>query len=130
MMQRILETLEREISGLHEAAYLMGIFALLAKLLALFRDRLLAHNFGASEALDIYYAAFRIPDFIYISIASLVASAVLIPFIVERMEKGDGAQVFFKNLFTVFSLGMFTVSVLIFFLMPFLSDIVVPGLSL
>src|SRR3989338_818399 len=116
MIQRILETLGREIRGLHEAAYLLGSFALVAKVLALLRDRILAHNFGASEALDVYYAAFRIPDFIYISLASLVASAVLIPFVVAKLETKEIARSFFNTIFTVFFFGM-----------PFLSKIVTPG---
>ena len=136
MIERFFKTLGHEISGLHEAAYLLGIFALFAKILALFRDRLLAHNFGASETLDIYYAAFRIPDFIYISLASLVASAVLIPFVVSKLpadgavgETGERARQFFNSIFTVFFIGIIGVSVLVFFLLPFLSPLIVPGLS-
>ncbi|MDP3726530.1 MAG: murein biosynthesis integral membrane protein MurJ [bacterium] len=130
MIQRIFRTLHQEIRGLHEAAYLLGIFALLAKILALFRDRLLAHNFGASEVLDIYYAAFRIPDFIYISLASLVAGAVLIPFIVERLRREDeSARSFFNNIFTVFSFGIIATSIVVFFALPFLKNIVAPGFS-
>lgn len=133
MIQRILDTLQKEISGLHEAAYLLGLFALVAKILALFRDRLLAHNFGASEALDIYYAAFRIPDFIYISLASLAASAVLIPFVVDRLSKeGEGGaspRLFFNNIFTFFFLSIAAVSVVMFVAMPLLSKIIAPGFS-
>ncbi|MAG12585.1 murein biosynthesis integral membrane protein MurJ [bacterium] len=129
MIERLFRTLHQEISGLHEAAYLLGVFALLSKILALLRDRLLAHNFGASEMLDIYYAAFRIPDFIYISLASLVASAVLIPFIVERLDKKEDAQRFFNNIFTIFFFAIVLVSVIVFIAMPALSNIVVPGLS-
>jgi len=121
--------MHREVSGLHEAAYLLGAFAIFAKVLALLRDRILAHNFGASEALDIYYAAFRIPDFIYISLASLVASAVLIPFVVERIEKGEGARNFFNNIFTVFFFSIIVVSTAVFFAMPYLASFVVPGFS-
>lgn len=129
MIERFFRTLYQEVNGLHEAAYLLGFFALLSKILALLRDRLLAHNFGASELLDIYYAAFRIPDFIYISLASLVASAVLIPFVVERLGRGEDAQKFFNNIFTVFFLSIVSVSILVFFAMPLLSRVVVPGLS-
>ena len=60
----------------------MGGFALLSQLLALIRDRLFAGTFGAGETLDIYYAAFRIPDFILITGASLVSVSILIPFLI------------------------------------------------
>ena len=53
MVKRLFQFIEREISGLHEAAYLLGFFALLSQLLGFLRDRLLASYFGAGEALDI-----------------------------------------------------------------------------
>jgi len=57
MVKRIIKLLNREISGLHEAAYLLGAFTFASQLLALVRDRALASFFGAGETLDIYYAA-------------------------------------------------------------------------
>ena len=127
MVKRILALLHTEISGLHEAAFLLGLFALGAKGLGLIRDRFLADAFGATLGLDIYYAAFRIPDFIYVSLASLVASAVLIPFIIDRLEKGSGAREFFNDVFTLFSIAILLASVLAFFVMPTLSFFVAPG---
>ena len=65
MVQKIFQFFQREINGVHSAAYLLGFFAFLSQLLALVRDRMLAGNFGPSEFLDLYYSAFRIPDFIF-----------------------------------------------------------------
>ncbi len=130
MVQRLFKMLYQETSGLHEAAFLLAGFALFAKLLALVRDRLLAYSFGANIDLDIYYAAFRIPDFIYVSLASLVASAVLIPFIIERFERNKkDTYKFFNSVFTVFFVAITAVSGLVFFAMPFLSKIIAPGLG-
>ena len=81
MVNRIFSILKKEVSGLHEAAFLLGFFAIVSQALALVRDRLLAHLFGASSTLDVYYAAFRVPDLIYTSIASFVSLTVLIPFL-------------------------------------------------
>ena len=47
MVKGIFRFIEREISGLHEAAYLLGFFALLSQILGFLRDRLLASQFGA-----------------------------------------------------------------------------------
>src|SRR4030042_5392318 len=47
------------------AAVLLSASALISRLLGLIRERLLAGNFGAGQELDIYFAAFRIPDFVY-----------------------------------------------------------------
>lgn len=87
MVRRVIQFIGREITGLHEAAYLLALFAFLSQILALVRDRLLASQFGASHLLDVYYAAFRIPDFIFVIISALVSISVLIPFLVRVIEK-------------------------------------------
>ena len=38
----------------------------ISRFLGLIRDRLFAEQFGAGQQLDAYYAAFRIPDFIFL----------------------------------------------------------------
>lgn len=69
----------KPISSLHQAAYLLAGLTLVSQILALFRDRIFAHAFGATETLDLYYAAFRIPDLVFALVASLVSAYVLIP---------------------------------------------------
>ena len=88
MVKRILGIFHKEISGLHQAAYLLGFFALCSQILALVRDRILAAHFGATNTLDIYYAAFRIPDFLFASVGSLVSASILLPYFIERFGKG------------------------------------------
>lgn len=79
MVGRILRRLEAPARGLHEAAYVLAALTLASQGLALLRDRLFASSFGAGETLDLYYAAFRIPDLVFALIASLVSAYVLIP---------------------------------------------------
>ena len=62
---------------MHVAAYILGASALASSLLALFRDRLFAHTFGAGIELDLYYAAFRIPDLLFVALGALVPSVSL-----------------------------------------------------
>jgi len=119
-----------EVSGLHQAAFLLGTFAILSQVLALIRDRLFAHSLGAGTTLDLYYAAFRIPDFIFVSIASLVSITVLIPLITERMhEDKEKIRSFINNIFTAFLIGIVLVSVVAFFFIPSLSASIFPGFS-
>ena len=47
------------------AALIVSAAGILSRILGLFRDRILASQFGAGDTLDIYYAAFRIPDLVY-----------------------------------------------------------------
>ena len=86
---RALRFLSSEVRGLHAAAYVLAACALLSSLLALVRDRLLAHTFGASATLDLYYAGFRIPDLIFVGTAALVSVYMLIPELARRGESGQ-----------------------------------------
>ncbi len=120
----------REISGLHQAAYLLGFFAVLSQVLALFRDRMLASIFGAGMSLDIYYAAFRIPDIVFATVASLVSVSVIIPFLVERIDRDKAeAQHFLNSIFTFYMLLMVVVSFVLFVATPSLLNILFPVIS-
>ena len=130
MVRRLLQLIGREVSGLHEAAYLLGFFALLSQLLAVIRDRLFAASFGAGETLDAYFAAFRVPDFIFILGASLVSLSVLIPFLAKRREEGKAAaREFLDSVFSAFFLLLVAASVVAFLLAPALIRLLFPGFA-
>lgn len=130
MVKKFFNLFNREIAGLHEAAYLLAFFALLSQILALVRDKLLAHTFGASHILDLYYAAFRIPDLVFVSIASIVSASVLVPFFMEKVHEDPAAgKRFIDNIFSAFFLCIITVSVVIFFFAPVLLRILLPGFA-
>lgn len=128
MVKKLLSLFSREWNGLHEAAFLLGLFALLSQILALFRDRLLAHLFGASQALDIYYAGFRIPDFIFAGVASFMSALVLIPILTKKAGESDArAQKFLNDIFTVFFTILIAVSVGVFIVAPVIISKLFPG---
>lgn len=128
MVKRLLALFNKEISGLHEAAYLLGLFAFFSQILALFRDRLLAGSFGAGEMLDAYYSAFRVPDAIFVTVASLVSASIIIPFIFEKLGKSEAeAKKFTSSVFSAFSLILVFVSVLAFLFSAFLVEKAFPG---
>ncbi|MEA2701395.1 MAG: putative peptidoglycan lipid flippase [Candidatus Parcubacteria bacterium] len=89
MVRRIFSRLTAPVRGLHQAAYLLAGLTLASQVLALLRDRLFAHLFGAGEVLDLYYAAFRIPDLVFALVVSLVSAYVLIPRIAGLTEQGE-----------------------------------------
>lgn len=130
MVSNLLKLIEKEISGLHEAAYLLGFFAILSQLLGFFRDRLLASYFGAGEVLDVYYAAFRVPDVIFVWSASMVSLSVLIPFLSRRREGGKpSAKIFLDSIFSAFFIFMVAVSAMAFYGAPELTHLLFPGFS-
>jgi len=128
MVKRLLHLLHKEISGLHQAAYLLGFFALCSQFLALIRDRMLASHFGATNTLDLYYAAFRIPDMIFVTAASIVSISVIIPFLVERFEKSDeSAKEFLDDIFTFFFCFIIGVGLLAFITAPYILRLLFPS---
>lgn len=131
MVKKFFSIIHKEWSGLHEAALLLGLSALASQLLALARDHLLAGTFGAGQSLDVYYAAFRIPDLVYATIASFVSVTVLIPFLISKIEQRENAaaKAFMDSVFTVFCLAMIVVSAALYFLIPYLTKLTAPGFS-
>jgi putative peptidoglycan lipid II flippase len=127
MVKRIFNLLNREINGLHQAAYLLGFFAICSQLLALVRDRTLAAQFGAGSTLDLYYSAFRIPDILFVTVASIVSVSVLIPFLMEKIERSkEEAKEFIDTIFSFFFVFIFTVGIIAFITAPFFLKIIFP----
>ncbi|KKW07868.1 MAG: Integral membrane protein MviN [Parcubacteria group bacterium GW2011_GWA2_49_16] len=128
MVKKLFSLLHREWNGLHEAAILIGGFTILSQVLALFRDRLLAHLFGAGPTLDLYYAAFRIPDFVFAGVASFMSALVLIPILAKKAEESDArAQKFLSDTFTVFFTILVVVSVGVYMTVPWLTSALFPN---
>ena len=130
MVRRVLQILNREYDGLHKAALVLAVSSVGSSILALFRDRLLAGTFGAGKELDIYYAAFRIPDFLYVTSITIVSATVLIPSLLDHLRKSEGeAKKFLNSVFTVFLGTMLVLIVITFFLIPLLAHPLAPGFT-
>ena len=69
------------------AALVIAVFGIVSRLLGFVRDRVLAGTFGAGDVLDAYYAAFRIPDFLYGLLVAGALSAAFVPVFTELREK-------------------------------------------
>lgn len=130
MVKKFFGFFYKETDKLHQAAMLLAGFSILSQLLAFLRDRALAHVFGAGPALDVYYAAFRIPDFLFVTVASIVSLSVLVPFIVEREGQGrEAVRAFIDDVFSFFAFLIIIVCGAAFFLIPKFSGILFKGFS-
>ena len=98
--------------------------------LALWRDRLLAGSFGAGESLDIYFAAFRIPDFIYGILIAGGIIAVFLPLFSEYFSQGKERGWYFTNVVLNSFLVLLILLCLIFLIFtPFIIQFITPGFS-
>ncbi len=131
MVKRMFNFVYREVRGLHQAAYVLALFAVGSQILAIVRDRLLAHTFGAGPELDLYYAAFRIPDLLFVLFASVLSVYVLLPYVAREDESGKekaGAAVL-SQMFTIFLFFYTVVAFLIAITAPLYVHHLFPGLS-
>lgn len=130
MVREFLNFLYRETEELHQAAFLLAGFSFLSQILAFLRDRGLAHLFGASLDLDLYYAAFRFPDLIFVTVASIVSLSVLVPFIVEKDAQGkEAVKEFIRDIFSFFSFAIVLTAGASFILMPQIMSFLYKGFS-
>lgn len=112
------------------AAAILGLAALVSRLLGLFRDRLLAGQFGAGQELDIYFAAFRIPDFVYGILVMGGITAVFLPIFSEYFKKSEEeAWQFVNNILNCFLVLLILICGILFLIAPLLIDLIAPGFS-
>lgn len=117
------------IHSVSSAAFLLAIFGVLSRLLGLFRDRLLASQFGAGDVLDVYYASFRIPDFLYSLLIIGALSAAFIPIFTEVSKKEGDREAWnlSSRLLVLFIVCISIISAACFLFMPFLAEMIAPG---
>ena len=130
MVENLLKFFGRELKSVPQAAFLLAVSGILADILALLRDRLLASEFGASRALDLYYVSFRIPDFIYTLSLFFAASTALIPIVLEKFSESDAkGREFIGSVFSLFLLVIIVLVAAAYLLMPYLIPYAAPGFS-
>ncbi|MBI5742407.1 MAG: murein biosynthesis integral membrane protein MurJ [Candidatus Niyogibacteria bacterium] len=128
MVQRLINYFHKEFGSLHQAALLLGAAGIGADILALARDRLFASIFGAGRELDLYFAAFRVPDLIYTLTLLFAANTAIIPILLKRIETDEeGAQRFFGGLMVIFLVFTVVLSAVAFIAMPYLIPFIAPG---
>lgn len=130
----------KQINSITLAALLVALSSLFSRILGVLRDRILASEFGLGDTLDIYYAAFRIPDLIFNLLVLGALSAGFVP-ILTRLLKKTGAnkklqyqdnQEAWKLVNTMLNfLGIVLVilGIIGFFAAPWLMKLIAPGFT-
>jgi putative peptidoglycan lipid II flippase len=127
VFKRILNSQSRTIVS---AAVILGAASLVSRLLGLFRDRILAGQFGAGDELDVYYAAFRIPDLVYSLLVLGAISAGFIPVFVGYLEKDKNkAWYLASSVLNLIGFSLMAIAGLLTILTPWLVKLVAPGFN-
>jgi putative peptidoglycan lipid II flippase len=131
-----------KINSIMLAAFLVALSSFVSRLLGIFRDRILASEFGAGETLDIYYAAFRIPDLVFNLLVLGALSAGFIPVFtallknpLENLKDKVGLSAYAEawdvasNVINVLGLFLLLIAGLGIIFAPELTGLLTPGFS-
>ncbi len=112
------------------AAVILAFSHLISRFLGLIRDWLLARSFGAGLELDVYFAAFKIPDFVYQIFILGGIVATFLPLFSEYFSKdSDGAWEFTSNTLNIFLVLLTSLSLILFIFTPYITKIIAPGFN-
>jgi len=128
----------RSINSITVAASLVALSSLVSRFLGVIRDRILAGRFSAGVELDIYFAAFRVPDLIFNLIVLGALSAGFIPIFSSLIknksserEKGgqenQAAWFLASNVINFLLIGLVTLSLIGIIFASKLVRLIAPG---
>src|SRR5665213_530883 len=116
------------------AATLLLVASLLGQILGFMRTQIINGQFNAvgHNSTDAYFAAFKIPDFFFYTIAAGALGVAFMPFLADKLEKGDKKMVWELTSSLLNMLGILMVVVgliLIIFTRPLLHLVIGKDLS-
>jgi putative peptidoglycan lipid II flippase len=120
-----------ETENVTTAALIVGAASLASRIVGVLRDRVLASTFGAGNTLDAYYAAFRVPDFLYNLVVLGALSAAFIPVFTEYLqtkERGEAWRLA-ERVLSVIGAVMGAACLVLFIFAPVLIPLIVPGFT-
>ncbi len=128
MVKTLKEKLTTTITG---GALIIAGFSLLSRILGLVRDRLLFSTFGAGDALDVYYTAFRLPDLIFNTLVLGALSSAFIPVFLEYWNKDKNeAWKIANSILNIMLVVLFVLGIIAYYLAPELIALIAPGFDL
>lgn len=129
MWRRVKNFIHRENSVVFASGILI-LTTTLSNVLGLFRDHFLARNVSTYD-LDIYYAAFRIPDLIFNILIFGAISAAFIPVFSSHISKNENKEAWHltNSLISISVVILLLLAILGYFFMPSIILLIVPKFS-
>ena len=132
-MKRILKRATKKMT-LSNAAVLLVATSFIGQLLGFLRVKLVNANFSAfgGQSTDSFFAAFKIPDFFFFTIAAGALGVAFMPILADHLQRKDkkGVWDLSSSLLNFLAIIMLFVGLVIFiFAKPLISNIVAPDLD-
>lgn len=124
--QKGLTLLLRQQTNILSAALVLMTTVILSQILGLFRQRLLAGIFGASDTLGVYLVSSKLPDFLFQLIIAGALSSAFIPVFSDLLHKGRGEDANkMASTLMLFGFVFFgIVSIILFIFAPFFLQLI------
>lgn len=121
MLKKILYKLSTTVTG---GAIIIGSASIISRIVGLARDNLFAKFYGASATLDVYNAAFKIPDLIFNILVLGALSASFIPVFLEVCQKKDKTEAWktANAVLNILLLCLIALVIIGYFLAPIISQ--------
>ena len=131
-MNRLLRRATKRMSVSGAATLLIGI-SLFGQILGFLRIKLINANFPAvgPQSTDAFFAAFKIPDFFFLTIAAGALGVAFIPYLSDKLEKNDrkGAWRLSSSLLNIMMMVMGVIALAIIIFAKPLIQHVAPGIN-
>ena len=118
--------------GLFKSFFTVSSYTALSRVLGFIRDIFIAKYLGSTVTADAFFVAFRIPNFFRRVLAEGAYSAALIPvfsgIVLESKDDPEAAD-FVENTMSMLLIITVTLSVLFYFGMPYVIQVLAPGFS-
>ncbi len=127
MRSKLLKRANRKLS-IANAAWLLAATALIGQVLGLLRVKYVNANFDGVT--DVFFAAFKIPDFFFFTIAAGALGVAFIPVLADRLEKSDrkGAWELSTSLLNLLAILMGIVGVILVVFAEPLAGLITPNM--
>ena len=112
--------------------FTVSFYTFLSRILGFLRDIFIAKYLGSTVISDAFFVAFRIPNFFRRVLAEGAYSAALIPvfsgIVLESKDDPEAAN-FVENTMSMLLIGTVILTVLFYFGMPYVIQVLAPGFS-
>ncbi|MBU2540130.1 murein biosynthesis integral membrane protein MurJ [Patescibacteria group bacterium] len=131
MLKNLLKKIyNHEAKNISLAALILSVFSFLSFVLGILRDRLLTGRYGLGNELDVYYTAFRIPDFVAMVLMTGAIGVAVIPIFTKNLIRSrKEAFNYISNLLNLALVGLIIICGILFIFTPQLISLIAPGFS-
>jgi putative peptidoglycan lipid II flippase len=128
LLKRTKDFIFAQQTSIISSTLILAWMIILSRLAGFIRYRILVGNF-TKEELDIFFAAFRIPDLVFEILINGALSTTFIPFFIEYQKKSKEQSKIISSIINVVSLALFIFISIMILILPAIIPLITPGFS-